>query len=582
MQPLTKIQSHRRYKFVTDEKADGATYTPPHLAEFVASQIIGAATLPNADLHILDPAVGDGELLLSLMAKVSEQFERSEAIVVHGFDTNPAALALARQRLAADFPNADLRLEVKNFLEFSAENSSTNKSLSSFSSVAEPLLFDLIIANPPYVRTQIMGAEQAQKLATVFGLNGRVDLYHAFLIAIAQVLKPTGTAGIIVSNRFMTTKGGASLRAALRTQFGLRHIWDLGDTKIFEAAVLPAVILAEGRNGHPLPTPIFTSIYETEESATLKAIDPIDALKMTGNVALKNGRCFRVQHGTLDNSGAHDDLWRIATTETDAWLSTVLNHTWRTFGDIGKIRVGVKTCADKIFIRSDWHEFPEEERPELLRTLTTHHIARRFRATSSNKRREILYPHESINGQRRAVDLSDKPISLAYLESHRAALEARKYVVEGGRRWYELWVPQDPAAWDAPKLVFRDISERPTFWMDLEGSVVNGDCYWITADKENKEDLLWLAAAVANSKFIEAFYDHRFNNKLYAGRRRFMKQYVEEFPLPDPQTGFSREIVRMTKEIYASVDERPTVDIESKLNAMIWQTFGLGVKESTW
>jgi adenine-specific DNA-methyltransferase len=143
-------------------------------------------------------------------------------------------------------------------------------------------------------------------------------------------------------------------------------------------------------------------------------------------------------------------------------------------------------------------------------------------------------------------------------------------------------VPQDPAAWDAPKLVFRDISERPTFWMDLEGSVVNGDCYWITADKENKEDLLWLAAAVANSKFIEAFYDHRFNNKLYAGRRRFMKQYVEEFPLPDPQTGFSREIVRMTKEIYASVDERPTVDIESKLNAMIWQTFGLGVKESTW
>ncbi|MBC7872082.1 MAG: N-6 DNA methylase [Chitinophagaceae bacterium] len=581
MQSLTNIQSDRRYKIVTDEKADGATYTPPHLATFVASQIVESANLSNTELHILDPAVGDGELLLSLVAKI---LGRSDAaIVVHGFDTNPAALAIAQQRIETAFPNVDLRLQVKSFLEFVTENNFTGEPLSLFSSLDEPLLFDLIIANPPYVRTQIMGANQAQKLAAGFELNGRVDLYHAFLIAMAQVLKPTGTAGIIVSNRFMTTKSGASLRTALRTRLGLRHVWDLGDTKLFDAAVLPAVILADGHNGHVLPTPGFTSIYETEEPPTLEAADPIDALTMTGNVGVKNGRCFRVQHGTLNNSGPNDDVWRIATTQTDIWLSTVLNHTWRTFGDIGKIRVGVKTCADKIFIRSDWHELPENERPELLRTLTTHHIARRFRSISPKKRREILYPHESINGQRRAVNLSEKPKSLAYLESHRAVLEARTYVMKGGRRWYELWVPQDPTAWDAPKLVFRDISERPTFWMDLEGSVVNGDCYWMTTEKGNpeEEELLWLAAAVANSKFIETFYDHRFNNKLYAGRRRFMTQYVEQFPLPDPETTLTRKIVKMTKEIYANVNERPTADIEARLDALIWQAFGLSVEEVT-
>lgn len=580
MLSLSNLQSGRRYKYVANEKVDGATYTPPRLAEFVASQIVGAATFPNAQLHILDPAVGDGELLLGLLAKIAERSNAAinAAIIVHGFDTNPAAIAIARQRLATAFPDADLRLEVKDFLAYAIENHSANKPLSLFTSPAEPLMFDLIIANPPYVRTQIMGAEQAQGLAAAFGLKGKVDLYHAFLIAIAQVLKPTGTAGIIVSNRFMTTTGGANLRRALRTQFGLRHIWDLGDTKIFDAAVLPAVILAEGRNGHSLPTPVFTSIYETTEAATLKAADPIDALGMTGNVALQNGRCFRVQHGTLDNSGTSDDLWRIATVETDLWLRTVLSHTWRVFGDIGKVRVGVKTCADKIFIRSDWHELPEAERPELLRTLTTHHIARRFRALCPKKRREILYPHQSVNGQRRAVALSDNPRSLAYLESHRAALEARTYVMQGGRRWYELWVPQDPAAWDTPKLVFRDISEKPTFWVDLEGSVVNGDCYWMIAET-GKTDLLWLAAAVANSKFIEAFYDHRFNNKLYAGRRRFMTQYVEQFPLPDPESRLSCKIVELTKEIYASIDTQPTLDREARLDAMIWQAFGLGVEE---
>jgi adenine-specific DNA-methyltransferase len=75
--------------------------------------------------------------------------------------------------------------------------------------------YDLIIANPPYVRTQIMGAEQAQLLAKQFGLAGRVDLYYAFLLGMANVLDPKGVAGIIVSNRFMTTRSGASVRSAL-------------------------------------------------------------------------------------------------------------------------------------------------------------------------------------------------------------------------------------------------------------------------------------------------------------------------------------------------------------------------------
>jgi hypothetical protein len=286
-----------------------------------------------------------------------------------------------------------------------------------------------------------------------------------------------------------------------------------------------------------------------------------------------------VQHGTLDASGAIDDLWRIATDATDTWLATVAKHTWKTFGDIGKIRVGVKTCADKIFIRNDWHTVPESKRPELLRPLTTHHSAGRFRAITPAKTRAILYPHESVAGQRRPVELSGYPKSKAYLEANRAALEGRTYVLEAGRRWYEIWVPQDPAAWEAPKLVFRDISERPTFWIDIDGSIVNGDCYWLTPERQDGEGLLWLAAAVANSTFIEAFYDHRFNNKLYAGRRRFITQYVELFPLPDPTTEHARKIATLARQIYACSRSREAIAMEAELNSMVWQAFGLGVEE---
>jgi hypothetical protein len=152
-------------------------------------------------------------------------------------------------------------------------------------------------------------------------------------------------------------------------------------------------------------------------------------------------------------------------------------------------------------------------------------------------------------------------------------------VIEAGRRWYEIWVPQDPGAWSLPKLVFRDICEVPTFWVDLDGSVVNGDCYWLALNPGTDTDLLWLAVAVANSSFMEAFYDQRFHNKLYAGRRRFMTQYVEQFPLPNPSREESGKLVDLAKRIYDLTPSVLTGDLESQLDSLVWQTFGVSVEE---
>ncbi|MCA8292141.1 Eco57I restriction-modification methylase domain-containing protein [Burkholderia vietnamiensis] len=128
--------------------------------------------------------------------------------------------------------------------------------------------FHLVIANPPYVRTQILGAEQAQALAQSFGLTGRVDLYYPFLLGISRVLAEGGVTGVITSNRFMTTKSGQAVRRALLSQFQIVHAWDLGDTKLFDAAVLPSVLVAKGTadTKHPHAAGIeFSTIYETKD-----------------------------------------------------------------------------------------------------------------------------------------------------------------------------------------------------------------------------------------------------------------------------------------------------------------------------
>ena len=577
MQSALKPHRVPRYKNVTDQKADGATYTPNQLAKFVASQIVSqlASVLPVTPLRVLDPAIGEGALLVSLLNQLRSR--GIEDLDVYGFETDEAALRTATDHLGCLFPCARLHFSKESFLDF-VDRVANRDSLFGFDPSVE---YDLVIANPPYVRTQVLGAGVAQSLARQYGLTGRVDLYYAFMLAMLSVLSEDGTAGIIVSNRFMTTKSGASVRKAVLDSFQVRHVWDLGDTKLFDAAVLPAVLLLQQKKNGRCQTPAFTSIYEVHDSPTAQAKDPIDALKHTGAVAVQDGRCFRIQHGKLNLEAHNGDIWRVATDTSDTWLASVKAHTWRTFGDIGSIRVGIKTCGDKIFIRSDWDSLPENQQPELLRPLTTHHVARRFKPDYQQRSSRVVYPHIVVNGQRQAADLNLYPRTKAYFEAYRQVLSERTYVTAGGRQWYEIWVPQDPDAWAYPKLVFRDISELPTFWIDQEGTVVNGDCYWLTPRSKEQQDLLWLALAVSNSTFIEAFYDRSFNNKLYAGRRRFMTQYVERFPLPKPTSHLARALIALSKRIYQLTPSLEASALEQKLDRMVWRAFGLSsIKKS--
>jgi hypothetical protein len=572
-----KIPTTPRYKSVNTEKAQGVTYTPSTLAHFVAMQILQAANFPKqGNIRLLDPAVGNGVLLEAMLDTLP--IDIRQRVEVFAFDTHQFALNQTRHRLEKKYPKLKLVLEKRDFLELVAGE---GQQQDLFSSTSSQVFFDLIIANPPYVRTQIMGADQAQLLAKQFGLTGRIDLYYPFLLGISKILAPQGTAGIITSNRFMTTKSGQSVRQALLSCFRIRHIWDLGDTKLFDAAVLPAVLLVNSKRPfeHDNKSIPFSSIYATTEPASTHAADVLSALSAQHNsiVSLANGDCFRIQHGTLDNGNSADGVWRVASQSSNAWINTVNAHTWGRFGDIGKIRVGVKTTADKVFIRHDWEQLPNG-RPELLRPLITRHWAAPFKAvkpTNTKHLKQILYPHEIQQGKRQAVDIRNYPKTQQYLEAHKSVLSARTYVIEAGRAWYEIWVPHDPAAWAAPKLVFPDIAEKPTFWLDTEGGVVSGECYWLQCKNSAHTDLLWLALAVANSTFIESFYDRCFNNKLYAGRRRFITQYVEKFPLPNPEHEAAKAIIQLSKHIYSLLPSNQTAALIEELNRKVWQVFGL-------
>jgi SAM-dependent methyltransferase len=573
---MTTHDVPKGYTTLEERKNIGAHYTPTLLSDFVATQIVACLLIRSKDsvIKVLDPAVGDGELLISIIKVLTDNgFKKLQ---IFGYDTDPFAIQYAKDRIEKYFPNIQVKLKNEDFLQVAL----SYNYLDLFNQPENQ--YDVVIANPPYVRTQVMGAKESKTLSRQFNLSGRVDLYHAFIIAISKVMCPGGIVGIIVSNRFMTTKGGESVRNGINKEFNVIHVWDFGDTQLFEAAVLPAVLLLEREKGqNHNRSPKFTSIYRTEsDQVNSQCQNCIDAVEYEGVIRTSDGSIFVVKHGELAIDQTADGLWRLSNESSEGWLDKVEKHTYCTFGDIGKIRVGVKTTADKIFIRTDWNDIPENERPEVLRPLITHHIARKFRALEIDRDYKILYTHLDQNGRRVVINLQDYPKTAKYLHRYRSVLEKRDYLISSGRNWYEIWVPQEPTLWAKPKIVFRDISSTPTFWMDLSGAIVNGDCYWFISDQPGNDDLLWLALAVANSSFIESFYDFRFNNKLYSGRRRFMTQYVEKFPVPDPNLSSSQKIIEITKQIYDLIPTQMTSMFEVELDSLIWKAFSLSVEKS--
>lgn len=546
-----------------DQKTDGIHFTPDVLAQFVAENIVKNYNFAEKkELQVLDPAIGDGALMLPLLEILKKAGHKASQI--QGFDIKEENIESTKRKLENEGYDNNAKIINKDFIEYFLEFSENNQSK-----------FDLIISNPPYVRTQVLGADYAQKLSKTLGLSGRVDLYYAFIEGIARVLTPNGIAGIIVSNKFMKNRSGSEIRRRILENFDILHIWDFGDTKIFEAAVLPCVLILRrkklGSQTNSIKTR-FTSIYSSSpfDDQCINYKNPIEAIEKGGNVKI-GSNFFTVQDGLLKYEKS-SDIWQLSTDENDTWLKSVKKNTWAHFENVAQIKVGIKTTADNIFISDKWEEL--EDKPELLLPLTTHKIARQFKSYPKNKA-QVLYPHTQKEGKRVTVDLDKYPIAQKYLLKNYDQLNARKYIHDARRKWFEIWVPHDPDFWQQPKVVFRDISKEPTFWIDFDGSVINGDCYWISLKGSFDMSFLWLILAIGNSKFIEKFYDHSFNNKLYAGRRRFMTQYVRKFPLPDPNTDGAKEIIRLSKEIYENIEEQKAQLLKKELDEKIYKIFGL-------
>lgn len=556
-------------------KNSGATFTPTELADFLADKLI-------AELHqekitsftILDPACGEGELLSSIVRRLSTSKNKIN-INIKGFDTNIDYIISAKSNLSEFTYNVDIQNQ-----DFLTTQGVCKEPLNLFNQNINEEYADLVIANPPYVRTQILGTEKAQEIAQRFNLKGRVDLYYPFLIAMTNVLKKGGLIGVITSNRYLFTKSGESIRKFLLENYEPIEVIDLGDTKIFDAAVLPAIFIGRKKtSSKQFSEPCrFAKIYEELNGTDKQVIKSISLFQILNTnqsgIYSVNDKKFSYSVGLLKHSPNKNDIWQMTNSDENEWIEQINNNSTFRIGDKFKVRVGVKSCADNVFIKQSWDKESIIPEDKLFKKLISQENIQRWCFTSENDLK-ILYPHYSSDGKRLVIDLEDYPIARSYFEYHKEQLTGRKYLIDAGRKWFEMWVPQNPEFWALPKLVFPDISVDARFYYDENGSVVNGNCYWIVAQTEQEKELLFLIQGVANSDLMAQYHDLCFNNKLYSGRRRYFSQYIEKYPIPDPRKQISIQIIETVKEMNElSALKQDVADLECELNNLVNKSFG--------
>lgn len=546
------------------QKLNGIHYTSDELSRFIARRMI--KYIDYKDVKILDPACGSSNLLTAFYS----EFPSKKDLFIHGIDNDENAIKQSNNLFEGVLNKENYTFRHLDFLEVTESLVSPNL----FQNIDDSVLnINTVIANPPYVRTQNLESGLSKKLSDIFNIKGKIDLYQAFIVGMIETLAENGIIGIIVSNKFLSNKSGASTRKYLKDNLDILEIIDLGDSKPFKAAVLPVIIIGRKNTTNRDNSKVtYQSVYSTDCSMA-KPIDNLYATldEYTDQLIEYNGVNFEIKNGKIDIPDDSKELWVFSNDYQIKFINDIHSRRKGIFSDIANIKVGIKSTADKTFIIKDEakiHDYNIED--NILYSLISSENCQKWQIDYNSITKKVIYPYTSDKlGKNKVIKLEDYPNFTKYITQFEDQLTSRSYLVDSGKMWYEHWVPQNLSKMKSPKIVFKDISEEPRFGIDTKENLVNGNCYWITIKDGYDEDLIYLLLGLANSNLFEKYHRIQFNNKLYSGKLRFNTQYVNKYPLPDLNSPIVSKIISLTKQVLAAQESGEAESLITKINKLV-------------
>ncbi len=541
--------------------------------------------LPNLDYKIV---CGDSLSSVNILFHHAELKELERLKGKYFEETNPRKKIQFKEEidnLISEITNNDRHFDFKVYFS-EVFNPSNNPHFSKGGEGG----FDIVIANPPYVRHEAI-KELKPELKKEFGdfYCGTADIYTYFYKKGIDLLKSCGHLCFIAPNKFMRAGYGKNTRKLLATQVTPKVIIDFCDLPIFDATTYPSIILVEkmpfvgaalcGRpdliNGQPPKQgqPHRVAPTKTEFlAATFTDAAQLERLEETlSNIGF-----------SMPVSSLREEGWNLERPKVLA-LMEKLRKAGLPLGEYvqGRFYRGILTGLNEAFVIDEATRerlvFEDPKGEELIKPWLRGRDIKKWKAEwaglyvisiPSSSNRHWPWSDETTEGKAKKIFAQTYPAIHKYLSQWEDKLVKRD---DQGKFWWELRSCAYYGAFEGAKITWGNLATEPKFAFDSESRYVSAPAVIIPTDDLCLLSILnsplckwWISlqAAVRSGGFLE-----------------YKPMYVGTVPVFTASDTQKSPIVEYVRAILANPDSPDVPCIEEEITNLVYDLYGLNRKE---
>ncbi|MCH8095509.1 MAG: N-6 DNA methylase [Proteobacteria bacterium] len=548
----------------------GAIYTPQFIASFFARYVRDNMT-PRAfrKFRSFDPACGSGIFLRTLLElqcdplvpDVTPQTIQNSFASIYGIDRDPNACHATRLSLSLLHLVATGRLpeqinvQIADAVELALKDR------------LEPHSFDVILANPPYIKLEHLTEEER----IIYGQYlkeddvGRIDSYIAFTKLCLEKVEEGGFVCLVLPQSFLFADNTRFLRQKVSQQFDVRCLVDLSSVQVFEDVGVSNVLLIVQRKLRGVSERVKAQIVRCQEfvGASLQAC--------------LNGKSIDTPYYNVfqvDQAWFSRKEWVVL--RPDEMRLTERLNTFLPLSHFLNVHQGVITGDDEIFIRRV-SEIPTGDRKLYQSYLPDRQI---FRYKLPSRLEEtIFYPFLDGVALNHEYIETNFPQTWTYLLQHQQRLEARSSVRRGYAPWWRPVWPRDPKRILRPKIVCPHLMLAPRFAVDTKGTLlVSRSPFLISKSSEEEITFLKFFCAILNSTVVQ-WYISRHSYKYSRGYHRIEVSLLKNVPAPNPAAISKQLMNRVISLVDDCIALGPTPQKEEEIDKIVSDIYELSTEE---
>lgn len=579
------------------QRARGVYYTPPSLVRYLTERCLEHVWPRLSELNLIpriaDFSCGSGSFLTAaadyLLRRLKERdpsrnwaHEIINERHIVGVDIDARAVTLTRLSLWLRFAEEPHPLPLPRLRDVVVQADALGEGV--WTSL--PSTYDIVLGNPPFLAASRV-QDRSDLSLRYQTARGRFDYSYLFVELALRMLDQDGVLGLVVPNRLFRNRDASTLRELLTTQGNLLTAVDFGVTEVFAGATvyIGAIVSEKTSRG---------------EDGTVRVVKVTRLSRFLGVLLMqadRNGTFARDHLEAYDSSISAGSYPWMLLSPSDRKARVKISEVSQELASVAGVFQGIRTGANEIFVvdvisggsggllqvRNGLGDTAILEASLLRSVVFGADIGRydSFPRAEENWQRCLVYPYGE-NGVIPEAEMREYyPGVYKYLRNYQGILADRTSIAGTGMQWFELVRRRDERWLESKKLMTRDLAERTSFAVDLEGTVfLLGGTAVVPVEPDHLLALLgYLNSSVANWYLAQVVPIFR------AGFQKIEPQHLNSLPVPskvleggtwqDDLTSLVQRILH-TK---AAGDKVEQGNLEALLDSLVCEMVGIDPAE---